>query len=381
MKQKNRKSLLALVLVTALLLGVYSGCARVPAQQSPSSEQQDENDRTEADRCGAAWTRVFGDKTLPKSGWLEPDQVGFYRTGEDGKATVIVMTVDEMQEKLSALGNLPRTDYYERMLDERFSLLFSTFDKALELGCAKFALPTTLSSREASDAADYIDSTFLLYGFQPNYTATQDLTDENGETFRFLTVNFTCYTQQMVEMHHRAVEECRAMIAEMVDLDEIYKAALLYFAAATIAYDGSLEYVNGKQLPLDWCTLYEAVINNVGPRQAFAIQLNTLFNLAGIDCIYASGSTTSTSVGATFYTWNVAQLQGTYYVFDPFIDNLMMTGENADSWAWGVCFAMTDERANEIVTHIPGLFYKDKLPACTEEFEYSGELPDPPKPV
>ena len=381
-RNTSRRSLAAL-LALMLLAGLLAGCTTKggqPQKDTPAQPEVTATEETSAPTepedetlCGASWRQVFGDKTLPEDGWLRPDEVGFYRTGEDGTATVIVMTVEEMHAQLSQLGNLPRTRYFENMLDERFGLLFSTYDMALELGCRKFALPTTLRARDASDAAEYIDATFLLYGSEPNYTVTKDLTDRDGASYRFLTVNFATYTQEMVEQHHEGVEEARRQLGAMdQSLDKATVAMLIYLSVATMDCDLSLQWNTGERITLGWSTLYEAIVHRVAPQQGFTIALYTLFNLAGIDCLYVSGSAVLDQSGALFYTWNIAKIEDNYYVFDTFVDN-MRTAEPEFQGVWqlGLCFGMSDQFADLTYDRVPGKFFADKLPTCPKQFDFS----------
>ena len=104
---------LALLLAILLLAASLSGCAATPAEtfapessatiSSAAETTAPESAAPETtaapvdeNRCGTSWIKIFGDRSLPAEGWLEPDQVGFYFKSEDGTPSVTVMTVSEL---------------------------------------------------------------------------------------------------------------------------------------------------------------------------------------------------------------------------------------------------------------------------------------------
>ena len=361
MRTSTRTRSAALLLVLAMLLGVFGGCTRKGgAQEETASDTAAAQEDTPV--FGASWQQVFGDKTLPAEGWLKPDEVGFYRTDENGTPTVIVMTVDEMRSRLSELGNLPRTHYFEDQLDERFGLLFSSFDMALELGSRSFALPTTLTARSASEAGSQIDATYPLYGTAFHYSVTKDLKDENGDQYHFMRVQITDYTQEQIERYHEAVEECRKRVSFWEGMEEFPLAVVFYTSVTQNELDQSVLFDEDDQF-VGWNLLYNLICNDTAEASfSYPVGLYTLFNLAGIDCLYVDG-TIAIDGSVEDTAWCIAKLGGSYYIFDPYVDSFL----SADSGQF-VLFGISDDAFPEVLRN-PYKSYEGLLPDCPNSFQ------------
>ena len=383
MQARKRNRVIAALLALALLTGLLAGCTvkggqaqnetqaapetTAAATEAPPAPTEPEDDHS----YGASWQQIFGDKDLPVDGWLRPDEVGFYRTEEDGTATVIVMTIDEMHQRLSKLGNLPRTRYFENMLDERFGLLFSTYDMALELGSRFFSFPTSeLRARDAAELGDYFECTYMLYGSEPHYSVTKDLENEVGEKYRFLTVQLAEYTQEQMEKYHEGVEECRRQLSGLPSgLDEFNTALLLYLSVTTIEWDNDAAYDdNGEYIGVN--PLYTGVCQrSTDSAIGYAISLYTLFNLAGIDCLYVSGPLAGDDY-VYFTGWNIAKLGDNYYLFDPFLDSIL--SDDVGSYLF---FAVQGDCLSQIYQRTPRKNYEGLLPECPRP--YALDMKDP----
>ena len=111
--------LIAALLALAIVCGLFAGCSdRDSGRKDVTSKATEPPETTAAPTepvdealYGASWRQVFGEKGLTEDGWLQPDEAAFFRTEEDGTASVTVMSLREMQERLDALGHLPRSDY------------------------------------------------------------------------------------------------------------------------------------------------------------------------------------------------------------------------------------------------------------------------------
>jgi transglutaminase/protease-like cytokinesis protein 3 len=320
---------LALLLAVLLLAAPLSGCRPAPAPETTTQEtlapepsaqetapQETAPAPVEENRCGTTWIKVFGDRALPADGWLEPDQVGFYFPGEDGKPYVTVMTVSELLQRVEDMGNLPRCRYFQDMLDERYDLVFAAYDMALALGCRHFAFPTSdLRNRDLTDADDHLYYTFMMYGCTRQYASTRDLEGPDGETFRFLTVLISTPNEDDIVKHTEAVNAARQIVAEMPeDLDELGKAKYLYeYVCKHVRYNWN-DYYGGS-----WNALYDALVKNSTVCVGYAEALATLYNLAGIECMYADGMALIRPYDAG-HAWNLAKVDGEWYMFDATLD-------------------------------------------------------------
>ena len=316
--------ILALLLAVLLLAAPLSGCRPAPAPETTTQEtlapetspQETAPAPVDENRCGTSWIKIFGNRSLPADGWLEPDQVGFYFRGKDGKPFVTVMTVSELLQQAAELGPLPRCHYFQDMLDERYDVLFAAYDVAMALGCHHFAFPTSeLRRQDLTDADDYLFYTFLMYGCTRQYSTTRDLDGPDGETFRFLTVLISTPNEDDIVKHTEAVNAARQIVAEMPeDLDELGKAKYLYeYVCKHVRYNWN-DYYGGS-----WNALYDALVKNSTVCVGYAEALATLYNLAGIECMYADGMALIRPYDAG-HAWNLAKVDGEWYMFDATLD-------------------------------------------------------------
>jgi hypothetical protein len=312
---------LALLLAILLMAAPLSGCRSTPAPETTTWESSAPETTTwessapetspaaDENRCGTSWRSVFGDRKLPEDGWLEQDQVGFYFSDKDGESYVTVMTVPELLQRAADLGPLPRCRYFHDLLDERYDLLFAAYDMAMALGCHNFAFPTSnLRKQDLTEANDYLYYTFMMYGCTRQYSTTKDLEGPDGETFRFLTVALSVRSKDDMDKHTQAVDLARQIVAEMPeDIDELGRAKYLYeYVCRNVRYDYGDYYLG------DYDVLYDALVKNRTVCTGYAEALATLFNLAGIECMYVDGLSLNGG-----HAWNLAKVNGQWYLFDP----------------------------------------------------------------
>ena len=330
---------LALLLIATGFIS-YAGCTQTPAAptqstaistapkqiseaeaaSSPVTTEAPAPETTEVPaRSGASWITIFGDKHLPEDGWLEEDQVGFYLIDADGNGSVTVMEIPALREELAIAGRMPRTHFFEEQLDERYELLFMVFDMALELGSRQFTLPTdSLRARDVSEVVEYLNYSFQTYGSRPRFSVTRDLVTRGGNSFHFLTVLLTGFDREDMIKHKKAVKQARKILSEMPkDLSELETAKYLYqYVATHVQYDYD-DYYDRE----DWNCLYDALIDGSAVCSGYAEAVYCLFNLAGIDCLCVDG-TVVTEEHVDGHAWNLAKVDGEWYVFDATWDTL-----------------------------------------------------------
>ena len=378
MQQKIWKRSLALLLAMTLTILSFSACAALthdpaetPAltQNTPEPEELDEapvvraEDDTKKVEPGASWRTVFGDRKLPEEGWIGQRQVAFYFQDEAGEPSVQVLDLPELLDRVDALGQLPRTHYFEQFLDERFSLLLSCFDMAMELGCGKFAFPTSeLRARDVSEVVEYLNATFHIYDSRPRFSVTQDLVGEQGERFRFLTVMFTNFDREDLRKHSEALAKARQIVAEIPDgLDEAGRAKYLYrYLCTHVAYN-NVDYYEDES----WNALYDALVKEYAVCSGYAEGLYCLFDLAGIDCILVDG-TVITEKTVAGHAWNLAKLDGSWYLFDA-------TWDHVDSIRQPVYlprfFGVSQELAEYYGHRVLDPFWAETTPPCNEIYD------------
>ncbi len=357
--------ILALLLAVLLLAAPLSGCRTAPAPETTTQEtlapetspQETAPAPVDENRCGTSWIKIFGNRSLPADGWLEPDQVGFYFKSEDEAPSVTVMTVSELLQRVEDMGNLPRSHYLQDMLDERYDLLFACYDMALALGCRQFCFPTAdLRQRDLTEVDEYLYNTFMMYGANRIYSSTKELTDADGKPFRFLTVQISLRNEDDMDKHTQAVDLARQIVDGMPDgLDELGKAKYLYeYMCHNVRYN--YEYYDHGD---DWNLLYDALIKHSTVCVGYAEALVTLYNLAGIDCIYVFGTTPFEGDIDGGHAWNYAKVNGQWYIFDTTWDETS-SQRPFKPYYFGISTALADYYSPRIGES----FWDGKLPAC-----------------
>ncbi len=396
MKQSLQKRTLAVLLTLAMLLGVFGGCTpKNGAQEETASDTAAAREETASDTAaaqeettsdtaaarkvapdfGASWQLVFGDKTLPEDGWLKPDEAAFIRYEEDGTEVVTVMSMYGIDEYLSGLGNLPRSRYLEDLAEVKGKeLLFRIFDTAFELGSRKFAFPTSeLRAADAASLLDALENTYQSYGFGPQFSVTKEMEDENGNKYHFLIVQLTGFTQEDMDKHCRALEKARAIVAEIPDsLDELRKAKYLYrYVCSHVHYADEGEGYYERE---GWNALYDALIDGDTVCRGYAEALSILFNLAGINCLTVNGPVVTDVASVASHAWNVAKVNGAWYIFDSTWDNTDLGKNPYRPLFFGISNAVSDTYMKRDLY----LFWKDIVPPCYRilDEDYLWHVPD-----
>ena len=389
MKRIHR--IVSLLLPCLLLCACLSGCIADPGPTSPGPGAATQGIEASAVPSTAAapsgdprgpmpgngvrWREVFWDRQLPEDGYLGPDEVAFYLADEAGGHSVLVMRCEELLERVAALGALPRTRFFEAMLDERYTLLFACFDLAIELGSEMFCFPTRdLRGGDVAEVKFYISYSFSVVNGNPQYSATKDYPDDEGTPFHYMTVQFTDFDAGDVQKYVDALTEARRILAEMPEgLEEAERAEYLYrYVVSTVEYNFDNYYEE-----TDWSTLYDALILRSTVCTGYAEAIYCLFNLAGIECLYLSGSVVRDHV-TDFHAWNEAKINGKWYIFDATWDaNLLQNDYPLDGKL--VFFGLSDAVSDRYKERKPWPFMASVAPACGEILDPEVLLIIPPK--
>ena len=339
--------------------------AATPSEETPDTEptgaEPDGTDRGPMPENAVSWREVFWDKGLPANGYLGPNEVAFYLTDEQGENSVLLMTCGELLDRVAAMGALPRTHFFEDMLDDRFTVLFACFDLAIELGCRKFCFPTRdLRGGDIAAVKHHISYTFSVINGDPQYSATKDYRDGEGREFHYMTVQLTHFNAEDVQKYVEAITEAKRIVNGIpAGLDEAETAEYLYrYVASTVEYNYDNYYEE-----TDWSTLYDALILRSTVCTGYAEALYCLFNLAGIDCLYLSGSVSQDHV-VDFHAWNEAKINGVWYIFDATWDsNLLQMGLLGEKLAF---FGLSDAASDAFAVRKPWPFMASVAPVCSE---------------
>lgn len=384
MNRRNPRHTICCLLAALVMLLSLSGCVirPVPVQISPveptstaASEPEQEStapteapsnpnasdpDRGPMPENALSWQEAFWDRKLPAAGYILPDEAAFYFKDDDGNGSVLVMRCEELLERVAAMGSLPRTRFFEDMLDERFTVLFACFDLATELGSGMFCFPThELRSGDVTKIKNYISYSFSSANGSPQYNVSKDFRDEAGAEFRYMTVQLTHFELKDYRKYVEAIAEARRIVGELPpELSELEKAKRLYaYVSSTVSYDSNNYYEE-----TDWSTLYDALIRRSTVCTGYAEAIYCLFNLAGIDCLYLCGSVVQSDHSTEFHAWNEAKINGKWYIFDATWDSsLQREGLAGEGFAF---FGLSDSMSDYYAVRKPWSFMASVAPAC-----------------
>lgn len=369
-------------LLLALLLPLsLSGCVLssvllpelpdVPAETEPASYAVTEAaDRGPMPETAVSWQEVFFTKKLPAEGWVAEDEAAFLLENENGEAQVAVRNLEELRSGNDSLGRPPRTHYFEDRLDERYQIVFSAFDMAIELGCRRFSFPSKeLGSWDVSGILKDIEYTYRINTSNPQLSSTKEHIGTDGEGYHFLTFTLNYTKQEDMDRYREAVAAARRVVSKMPKgLNELEQAKYLYrYTATHIQYDSDDYYEDEN-----WGALYDALIKGSAVCTGYAETLCCLYNLVGIDCLYVSGWV-QTDTELFRHAWNIARVGGSWYVFDATWD--------ATVWDDGgyrpLYFGLSDAAMDSYVRRNPLVLLEPLLPECTGilDPDYLFELP------
>lgn len=320
--------LISSLLCVLLLLAGLSGCGTPQAgpvltsaetaalTTQPATQTEPAPPPTEAPvKNGASLRELFYDKRLPEQNVLEEGQAAFYRQEADGSSSVTVMSLEELEQRLDALGHPPRSAYFESLVDARFRPFFRVYDMAMELGSPRFAFSTRdLRSSDLSSIHRELSYTYQMNVSTPQVNSTKEYTNDAGEHFHFLSVILNHCEQADLDRHVQALAKARQILEEMpAGMNELDTARWLYeYLAKNINYDYD-DYYDDE----DWNALYDALVQGSAVCSGYAEALCCLFNLSGIDCVFISGYVFDAGKEALArHAWNTAKFEENWYLFD-----------------------------------------------------------------
>lgn len=382
---KSTTRAVAVLLTAALLFSLLSGCMRLylpgvsppaassvpvsaettsentPVESTPAATVPASPERGQMPDNGITWRQLFWDQSLPEDGWLGEGEACFYTTDEAGRGSVTLLSIDQLLEFSSAMEPLPRTHYYEQYLGDRFRVLMAAFDYAMAKGSRKFSFSTAeLEMKDVRELLIYLELSFPISNSKPQFTASKEYVGADGQRFRYLTALFRNFEPEDMKRIQTATERARKIVEEMPEgLDELDRAKYLYrYVATHCVYD---ERAEGYYDQRDWNSLYDALIKECAVCTGFAEAIYCLFNLAGIDCLYVLGEIRpeDPSVGAVGHAWNLAKVNGDWYIFDATWDSTGKSSVYAPLY-----FGLSTEAMNSYADRRLTDFLKEHTPVC-----------------
>ena len=175
-----------------------------------------------------------------------------------------------------------------------------------------------------------------------------------------MTVQLTEFSAEDVQKYTDALQEARRVLQEMpAGLDELKTAKYLYrYVASTVYYNYDNYYEE-----TDYSMLYDAMILHSTVCTGYSEAIYCLFNLAGIDCLYLSGSVVENNV-AEFHAWNEAKVNGKWYIFDSTWDSSLMHYDTPFDQL--VFFGLSDAVSDHYAIRKPWPFMASVAPACSD---------------
>ena len=259
------------------------------------------------------WTKVFRTAGLPV-GYMSFDSVAFYDSVNKDTAPIVMLSLDELAAAAAAIEPLPRTHYYDALVDPSFDVFFHAMDYAMYKGYTRFVLPSfVIDDKLILSVEPIIQRCFNLNSaFFSTYTAaTKDTGD--GRTIFYNLVSFTgLELNDCLTKYHAALEKAEEIIAMLpADATDYEKVSYYYnWLTENVRYDSN-DYYGGA----DWNLAYDALILNNTVCAGYAMAFYFLCNMSGVDCINIIGYVDGDRQNGG-HMWNKARIDGCYYIFD-----------------------------------------------------------------
>ena len=246
-----------------------------------------------------------------------PEQYVLFRSNYEGSTEENVYV--PLEEILAYQTQYPDCNgtYFRDQLSGEDLAIYNAHLYALENSHGYFELFVANNEKDFTYIREYLslDTPFLEQNFNTE-GETVWLWDE-GDRIGFSMEQFT---EARWELKMQALASCRNIVANLPQgLDQEQTMLHLYrYVCDSVEY---ITYEDGY----DQDFLYDAVCVGKTNCDGYSNMLALLYNLAGIDCCEAMGSELEDPDNATEeeleasegHTWVVAQLDGTYYNFDP----------------------------------------------------------------
>ena len=290
--KKHRHAIL-LVLCTALIAGMLTGCA----------------DFIRIDLLGMDPAFVA---------YLDaPEQYVIFRGDHEGSAEEnLYVPMDEILAYQSQYPDCNGTYFRDQLTGEDLAV-YNAHLYALENSHGYFEMHVANNEKDFTYIREYLslDTPFLEQNFNSEGETTW-LWD-NGTRIGFSMEQFT---QSRWELKMQALASCRNIVANLPEgLNQEQTMLHLYrYVCDRVEY---ITYEDGY----DQDFLYDAVCMGKSNCDGYSNMLALLYNLAGINCCEAMGSeledpdtaTEEELKASSGHTWVVAEIDGAFYNFDP----------------------------------------------------------------
>ena len=358
------KRMISVLLCLALLCGSFAGCGPDPRPREETGSAEPETTQTQhanpedpiptTDRPQIDWNTAFQTADLPE-GEVDIDSVALLKPNEDGSETVLTVPKAELSENLPQ--RLPRTRYYEQFMDPAVAEeLLPVLDYAFFRNCRAVCVPTArLSPGLVAASEAFLSPTYFdTYVFSAR--GVRSWVGQDGQTVTFLLVSIDNFKE--VRDKYRRLDGLNAANA-FVDnfpegLDEQGKMFRIYrWLTQTVQFYHGGSRQDYYDRPT-WSYLFDSMIGHVAVDEGYAETLTVICNLAGIECF---------TVKSADSAWNVARIDGEYYLFDAARDQGLTP---ADFRYFGV----SDEtfrscRGGDGDAALP--FWQEYCPACRKD--------------
>lgn len=310
-----------------------------------------------------------------------PEPVGLSALTED---TVLFYPESSFEEKLGILiplrdveaaeGSFPRTHLFDAQFSsEQGAVLLRLLDYCFSEGYLGFSVAQSVLSAEALST----EQLRLLKFLYPIDGCTIRGTDRAvSEDAALPCAMFWAdgAKDDMMEQFSLGLAAARDLAAECPDgLDEFGTAKWLFEAVLDRVSYGDLDTYYRKQ----GHQLYDALVEGVTVCTGYSDAFCYLCNLRGIDCLCVQGLCRSPKVPGTEadHQWNLARVDGAYYVFDP------TWGDETPLAGAPTCFALSAQAMSMLGGHrLTGVYAKDEnLPVCDACFDPASHWNDSPE--
>ena len=244
--------------------------------------------------------------------------------GSDNLTTVPLQTFDEYESTYSPI----KSNYFFQQLNQAEQQIYHAFLYACEQGFNVLSFPDRIA--DAFDIKKIFHFVQCDYPWMEMNTAltlyTQTMTSLGVLQQPVQTIQISGQLQEEVERKKQAIERAEQMVDSSPEdiTSERDKARWLYQGLIQYtAYTEQIDYISSAP-----GYLYDALITGSTNCDGFAKGLAVLFNLAGLDCVcvYHNGD----GPDEEGHTWNIAEIEGQYYHFDPTFDSAMVQYTQSD---------------------------------------------------
>ncbi|MBQ6568977.1 MAG: hypothetical protein IJL87_01830 [Clostridia bacterium] len=294
------KRVISCLLVFVLCVSILSSC-------KPDAKNSEKDDHS----LDISFADAFRDSELSQ-GYVTSDTIAFYKVGKK-QPQIDCVEIEKVISSVKNSGNLPRSKYYEQFMDKKMDMVLTAIDYCMANGYSRFVLPSTqVVGNDLTDNFFYLQECFHFNNSNRMIGQTRkSVVLEDGKTLNYVLVTIPSLEQFDMENYNKAIKKAREIVGSVPKGYSQAETATYLYSYIT----NNVRFYQDEYYESDWNLAYDALINNNTVCAGYAEALYLLYNLAGIDCIIINGYLDGGG-SDDWHAWNIAQIDGKYYLFD-----------------------------------------------------------------